>query len=144
MCPPERIRHCWDKGCQKHGEVELVHALRGNIHFSERTNSFLVGVAVLCAIFTTSLMIRREFFRPSPTQQVTEVSEVASPEKYTSGGHRIGPDDATITIVEFADFECPYCRQAALGPLLMVRRQFGEQTAIVFRLANSPCSENGQ
>ncbi len=115
-----------------------LHTLRDKMAFSERANSFLVGVAVLCAIITTSLMIRREFFRPSPPQRVTEVLEVTSPEQYARGGHRIGPDDATITIVEFADFECPFCRQAALGPLLMLRQRFGVQMAIVFRQSPGP------
>jgi protein-disulfide isomerase len=47
-------------------------------------------------------------------------------------GHAIGPADAAITIVEFADFQCPYCARHA--PVLAhVRQKYGDQVRIVFR-----------
>jgi protein-disulfide isomerase len=47
-------------------------------------------------------------------------------------GHSIGPADAPITIVEFADFQCPYCARHA--PVLAhVRQKYGDQVRIVFR-----------
>ena len=47
-------------------------------------------------------------------------------------GHRDGPPNALVTIVEFADFECPYCQQAH-GVLKDLRREFPNDLAIVFR-----------
>ena len=50
-------------------------------------------------------------------------------------GQRLGPADAPIQILAFADFECPYCaRSAGIGPHL-VRESKGE-VAYVFR--NNP------
>jgi Na+/H+ antiporter NhaA len=46
--------------------------------------------------------------------------------------HVRGPDDAPVTIVEYADFECPFCGQAepALRELLS---EFGDDLRYVFR-----------
>jgi protein-disulfide isomerase len=38
--------------------------------------------------------------------------------------HSMGPVDAPVTLVEYGDYECPFCRQA--HPLVMqLQRQFG-------------------
>jgi len=47
-------------------------------------------------------------------------------------GHQQGPDDALVTIVEWSDFQCPYCARNA--PLLAhVRQKYGDQVRIVYR-----------
>jgi len=53
--------------------------------------------------------------------------------KWTAeGGHRIGAANAAVTVVEFADFQFPFCAAAApaLGEL---RRQYPGSLAVVFR-----------
>ncbi|MDD9987131.1 MAG: DsbA family protein [Spirochaetaceae bacterium] len=43
-----------------------------------------------------------------------------------------GPPDAPVTIVEFSDFECPYC--ARLLPILeQAQRQYGDKLRVVYR-----------
>lgn len=44
----------------------------------------------------------------------------------------IGPDDARITLVEFSDFECPYCRNAANG-VHEVMQRFSDDVRLVFK-----------
>ena len=44
----------------------------------------------------------------------------------------IGPVDAPITIVEFSDFQCPYC-QKSVGILKELRRLYGEKIRMVYR-----------
>lgn len=51
---------------------------------------------------------------------------------YGTAGHREGIKDAPVTIVEFADFECPYCANAAVD-LRMVRERYAGQVATIFR-----------
>lgn len=43
-----------------------------------------------------------------------------------------GPADAPVTIVEFADFQCPYCKQI-LGPLEEVMKNYGDRVRLVYR-----------
>src|SRR5512146_3027291 len=50
----------------------------------------------------------------------------------TQAAPALGPDVAPVTIVEFSDFECPYC--GALYPTLRkVEQDFGRQVRVVFR-----------
>jgi protein-disulfide isomerase len=48
------------------------------------------------------------------------------------GEPSIGPVDAPVTIVEFSDFQCPYC-QKSVGVLKELRRLYGEKIRIVYR-----------
>ncbi|MEX2144127.1 MAG: thioredoxin domain-containing protein [Anaerolineales bacterium] len=45
----------------------------------------------------------------------------------------LGPEDAPITIVEFADFECPYCQRYALETHPRLLADFGDQVRFVFK-----------
>ncbi|MFL5732898.1 MAG: DsbA family protein [Chloroflexia bacterium] len=46
--------------------------------------------------------------------------------------HRQGPDDAPVTLVEYGDFECPYCGRA--HPIIKeVQRALGDRLQFVFR-----------
>jgi protein-disulfide isomerase len=49
-----------------------------------------------------------------------------------SKDHRLGPDNAPVTLVEYGDFECPHCRRAE--PIVKeVRRRAGARLRFVFR-----------
>jgi protein-disulfide isomerase len=46
--------------------------------------------------------------------------------------HRSGPEDAPVTLVEYGDFECPYCGRAY--PIVeKIRRLMGPRLRFVFR-----------
>lgn len=44
-----------------------------------------------------------------------------------------GPDDAPITIVEFSDFECPYCRRWHAEVYQQLFDTYGDQIRLVYR-----------
>jgi len=68
--------------------------------------------------------------QPSVVEEAPEIIRYDIPyEGYPS----IGPDDAPITIVEFSDFQCPYCRQwyqTVYEPLLAA---YPNQIRVVYR-----------
>jgi len=48
------------------------------------------------------------------------------------GAPTLGKKDAPVTLVEFSDFQCPYC-QAAAPALKQVAQKFGDKVQIVYR-----------
>jgi protein-disulfide isomerase len=44
----------------------------------------------------------------------------------------LGPESALVTIVEFSDFQCPYCQQS-VSVLKELRRLYGEKIRLVYR-----------
>jgi protein-disulfide isomerase len=50
----------------------------------------------------------------------------------TEGSPAKGPADAPVTIVEFSDFQCPYCSR--INPVLnQAKEAYGDQVRVVFR-----------
>jgi protein-disulfide isomerase len=50
----------------------------------------------------------------------------------TKGSPAIGPETAAVTIVEFSDFQCPFCSR--VGPTLkQIEKEYGDQVRIVFK-----------
>jgi protein-disulfide isomerase len=50
----------------------------------------------------------------------------------TDDDPRLGPDNAPVTIVEFSDFQCPYC-QRSVPVLKELRRLYGENIRLIYR-----------
>jgi len=58
--------------------------------------------------------------------------KVADWERLAEEGHRIGPEDPVVTIVEWGDYQCPACR--SLHPRIeRVLARFPESVALVYR-----------
>ena len=45
----------------------------------------------------------------------------------------LGPDTAPITIIEFSDYECPYCRKWHEEVLPSLQAEYGDQIRLVYR-----------
>lgn len=90
--------------------------------------SLLIG---LCAVVVTVLVLRREFSDPAEASSVM-VQEVADWESLARFGHQEGDPAAPVVIIEFADFQCPYCRRAR-SELDDVRVAHGNLVSIVYR-----------
>src|SRR5438105_6952804 len=46
--------------------------------------------------------------------------------------HILGPADAPVTLVEYGDFECPFCARS-YPAVRAIRRQLGDQLRFVYR-----------
>ncbi len=94
--------------------------------------NLLTGVLVLCALAITGLAVRRELMPAASTAAHAPVRQVDDWASYAEGGHRTGPASASVTIVEFSDFQCPFCRMVA-PRLDSLRQRSPVPVAIVYR-----------
>ncbi|MCC9206359.1 Na+/H+ antiporter NhaA [Arthrobacter sp. zg-Y769] len=89
-------------------------------------------VAVLAGsllAFTAGALIFRIVERKRPSVPVGEV--LARPVD-PSRDHVVGPAEAPLTLVEYGDYECPFCSRAT-GTIMEVREYFGSDLRYVWR-----------
>lgn len=86
----------------------------------------LAGAALVSFVVITSLV-----YPPHPSAR-RQPRSVLDWRRYASVGHRVGPVNAAVTIVEFSDFQCQYCRQLA-ATLATLYEDYPGQVAIVYR-----------
>ena len=72
----------------------------------------------------------------APADAPNEQRELGRTTLYRVGlglpGHQSGPDDALVTIVEWSDFQCPFCAKQA--PVLAhLREKYGNDVRIIYR-----------
>ncbi len=88
-------------------------------------------VMMVAALGMTGLVIRQQFF-PPPAPGTVDIDVSDDWAQFIEGGLRIGPDDAAVTIVEFGDYECPFCR--TFHPVLsQILGEFPEDVALIYR-----------
>jgi protein-disulfide isomerase len=61
---------------------------------------------------------------PPPEPPIVSVSPDDDP--------RLGPDDAPVTIIEFSDFQCPFC-QKSVAVLQELRHKYGDKIRLIYR-----------
>jgi protein-disulfide isomerase len=98
---------------------------------TSKWDTLLTAVLVLCAVSTTSAVMYRQF---SPLSRGITPQKPRFIEDWKSNlasGVRLGQKDAPVQIIEFADFECPYCRDFH-KELHMLRDHFTDQVTLTF------------
>ena len=89
--------------------------------------NLLTGVLVSCAIVVTLVVVRREFF-PGVVSPSPQTREIEGWEEVVSGGLRFGSLESDVVVVEFADFQCPFCVTVAHS-LRELRSEFTGQVS---------------
>jgi protein-disulfide isomerase len=76
----------------------------------------------------------REAYLTTLRAQYGVIIELSQPSAHVEAGNapRLGPETAPIQIIEYADYECPYCQKVS-GDLSRLREQFGDQVSLVYK-----------
>jgi NhaA family Na+:H+ antiporter len=85
----------------------------------------------ICALAVTAMLAHREFFPPDPSALAPPV-KVKEWKQFDVGNMRIGPNTAAVKIIEFSDFQCPFCAKLA-GLLDEVIAKHPHDVQVVFR-----------
>lgn len=102
----------------------------------------VVGAAFVIGVLWTKVQTPEEGKKgtdvAAPTQDVSPTAVVLSDSQMAElvdGGHILGSPEAPVTIVEFADFQCPYCARYAIDDFPQINEEYIEtgQTRYVFR-----------
>lgn len=66
---------------------------------------------IACALVTTAVVVRRELFAPPPARASSgqKPTYIEAWRDDLAMGVRLGSDSAPTQLIEFADFECPFC-----------------------------------
>jgi len=86
---------------------------------------------ICCAVIVTVMAIRaRSAGANTPSQIVAR--EVHDWQHLVSRGHRSGSSAAPVTIVEFADFQCPFCAKTQTT-IRSLRSKYPDSLTVVYR-----------
>jgi protein-disulfide isomerase len=93
----------------------------------------ITSILVVCALVTTGLVIRREFFAaPNPQASGTEEPRyIEDWRAHLHDGATLGSAQAPVQLIEFADFECPFCANFH-NTVKQVEEQFPGKIAVSF------------
>jgi protein-disulfide isomerase len=116
--PSKRRRAKTSKEARRPGRRQQKHSWL-------RTYGLVVGVVVVVVAVVAGFVLLDQAGRRSQTQP-----GAASPE--TS----MGATDAPIVVVEYADFQCPYCKQFALGPEQQLIKDYVDTGKVRFVFQN--------
>lgn len=108
---------------------------------------FLVVLAFASGFFVGSLWTEREGLKSGGTPTAAApaagaaadpaaggptADQLASVPEVTNDDHQKGAQNAKITLIEYSDFECPFCK-AFYPTLKQVEEEYGDQVKIVYR-----------
>ncbi len=80
----------------------------------------------------TELLVEEPTCQPNPPPPSPNAQDLAIYSPDPASDWIKGPEDARITIVEYADFQCPYCSVASVN-LKEIQEKYPEDVRIVYR-----------
>jgi protein-disulfide isomerase len=92
-------------------------------------------IIAVCAVVITVIVIKREFAGGGDRHfsNLVPPKRIENWRSISEYGHRIGPDNALITVTVFSNFECPACSYVALELAPKLKGQFPGDVAFIYR-----------
>lgn len=103
---------------------------RSHVYMALVPLAFVVGLAVGYLFWGRSERAVAAAPQQAANQQDQSVRRYDVPE---DDDPSLGPADAPITIIEFSDYECPYCRKWYSEVFLRLRQDYADKVRVVFR-----------
>lgn len=86
-----------------------------------------------CALILTGMVVGRQILKPNRDFPIhPEWAPISPSVDPAAAGHTLGPAGALVTIVEFADFQCPFCARSE-EPLREVLDKYRSRIRLVYR-----------
>jgi len=96
-----------------------------------RRSTLIGGILIAIVFFILGLLIGR-FVLPAPEAGGVG-SAIAGPSDTGLADPSFGPPNAKVTIVEFSDFQCPYCKMFNDDTLAQLKKTYGDRVRFVYR-----------
>jgi protein-disulfide isomerase len=100
---------------------------------AEATIGVLLSLVIATALGWVSFQVAARWHGETSAGLPTVLSRPVDPRH----DHIVGPVDAPLTLVEYADFECPFCAKAT-GVAREVREHYGDRLRYVYRHLTLP------
>ena len=100
--------------------------------YSEAIWNAATAVVMTLAVITGTLRLRAEFLGRTAVPPAVRTRIVSNWREFSTAGTRMGPANTAVTIVEFSDFQCPFCRIAS-GDLHNLRHRYPDHVSVVYR-----------
>lgn len=98
-------------------------------NWMERAIDFTSLGAGLAAVVVAGVVL----FRLTDPDDSSQGSQgVSGWQQYADAGHRLGLETAAVTIVEFGDYQCPYCRESE-AHLRAILSKYENDVSLVYR-----------
>jgi len=110
--------------------------------FRERVLDLITLIVSLVTVTAAILMVLDRIPARSPVATPREDRTIKDWGRWAAGAHRIGPEGASVTIMEFSDYECPFCKQMH-ERIEAVLRSRPQDVALVYRHFPLPYHEHG-
>ena len=125
------------KGFRHAAEASTLVFKRSHLYAVLLPLAFAVGLSIGYLMWGRSASTSGERNAAAPSQtQSSQAQGEETVKRYdvsTDDDPSIGPPDAAITIIEFSDYECPYCRRWHQQVFERIREEYPDQVRLVFR-----------
>ena len=99
--------------------------------FRTRYDKILTSATIAATVIAVAV-VAQTISTKTPQRRPGSPTRVDAWKEFSTRGHREGPIGASVVIVVFSDFQCPFCERASRY-FDTVRERWGTEVAVVYR-----------